>query len=794
MIRFSLSFFFCCGWITVFSVIGASVHGSENDLRPVLREFCFECHGAEKQKGELRLDTLAWDFNTAERWQDVLDQIKLDEMPPPKARQPSAAQGDLMIAKIEEFLREAAKAKRFAEGRVSLRRLTNYEYANTMRDLLRLDRDYARELPPDPPSRDGFFNNGETLEMSPPQIEAYLRTARQALDIAVAGSENETAEKRFRYHQTESAKGRLPNRKDGGHAPVRPEFVLDLPEFPRRGDFEIRVVVKLANPDQADFPMMSVSLGHVPGIIHVPRKIVGEVELDQPGPVVYTFRGRMEDFPQAGPIPFGNSGFKGMIAMIDFFDGDGKELRYPDKTYAALPSKPKGKQKGKREKPKPAQPPKNPPPFGSRIDAEVVSAEFRGPLPRKCILQSRKPREEIASFAQRAFRRPISNSELKGYLKLYRQFQADSKSFDAAIRETFAAILVSPHFLYISESSQGDRLSDFEIATRLSYFLWSSMPDEALFALARQGKLSDPNTLRSEVERILQDPKSGEFIKRFVSQWFDLDALHRVAVDPNSFPGFKESLKGDFRGEVHAVFSEIFRNDLSALELLDSSWSMINRDLAKHYGIRGPRSSRFERVIFPEGSARGGLLGQGALHLAGSNGDQSHPIKRAVWLLDRLLDSPPASPPPDTPELESDDPGFATLPLKKQLELHRKKESCNNCHRKIDPWGIPLENFDALGQWREVTSGESTSVLPCGTPIDGPAGLKEFLIQNRHSWFARSAVKRLAAYALGRSLDLGDRECVENLVRSFEKHGYRFGPLIADLVTSEVFLIKGDQR
>jgi hypothetical protein len=230
--------------------------------------------------------------------------------------------------------------------------------------------------------------------------------------------------------------------------------------------------------------------------------------------------------------------------------------------------------------------------------------------------------------------------------------------------------------------------------------------------------------------------------------------------------------------------AEVLRNELTMLELLDSNWSMLNRNLAKHYGVVGPKSESFERVVFPAESGRGGLIGQGAFHLTGSNGDESHPIKRAVWILDRLLDAPPASPPPDTPALDTENPDFSKLTLREQLEAHREKESCNNCHRGIDPWGLALENFNPLGQWRDSDSTNTT--LPDGTNITGANELKKFLIENRRSWFARSVVRRLMTFAHGRSLDIGDRETIDQLTRSFEAGGYRLKPLIVEMMCAEI--------
>lgn len=748
-------------------------------FRIALQSLCFDCHGPGKQKGDIRLDTLPTDFSSAETWHDALDQLNRGEMPPPKARQPSPEELRLLTTGLDDYLEAAAEAKRLSGGRLSTRRLTRYEYANTMRDLLGLDLDYAGELPPDPESPDGFLNNGTTLEMSPIQIETSLEIARRALAIAIPDPGTEP--KTHHIHQAGTAMGRLPNRKDGGHEPVNPEYILDMAEFPREGEFEVRITARLANPDSADFPRMQVSLGHVPGIIHVPRKILAEVDLTSPGPETFVFRGRIEDFPQPGPIPFGRSGFRGMILMVDFIDANGEALRYPDKRYAQLPAKPK-----KGQKPPPELPPS--PPFGSRLEVIIDSAEFEGPLPRPPLISSRNAGDEIDKFATRAFRRPATATELATYEGLFEGFRGNGATFEEAIRETFAAILVSPSFLYINEPGKSDSLSDYQLATRLSFFLWSTQPDKRLLELASLGELAKRDVLAGEVERMLKHPKSDEFIERFAYQWFGLDALQRVAVNPNTFPDFEESLKSDFRKEVQEVFAEVVRNDLTALELLDSNWTMVSRNLAAHYGIKGPRSSRFERVLLPAGSPHGGILGQAAFHLIGSDGDESHPIKRAVWILDRLLDDPPGSPPPDAPELDSENPDLAKLSLREQLEAHRKKESCNNCHRGIDPWGLPLEEFNALGHWRKRRENEPVPVLlPDGSEVTDTATLKKFLIEKKREWFARSAVRRLTTYALGRSTDLGDREAIDVLTRAFEKHGYRFRPLIVELVCSEMF-------
>jgi len=794
----------------------------QKDVRPILETLCFECHDADTQKGDIRLDTLGGgltDASNATAWHDVLDQLSLGEMPPKKSTQPTSEQRRILTTWIGDALREAASAQRFADGRVVMRRLTRYEYANTMRDLLGIEYDFARELPPEPASPEGFLNNGLTLEMSSTQVETYLATARKALAIAIPGGGKP---KVFKYDIEKTSVGKLPRKKDGGAIPVNPEFVLDIPEFPREGAFQLTIQAGAIVPEGHDVPRMRVALGCVPGIIHVPRKLVGEVDVTATpdSPQTFTFRGRMEDYPQAGERKFGSAvAFHGVIALIDFLDADGNELRYRDRWYSDPVPKPK---KGQKKAPQP--PTGKPPPEGPRLDIVIDSVTFEAPVVTSWPPESQarwfsaavpdapesvKTRQILEPFMTRAFRRPITPAELNQSLQLFSQIRPRVDSFEAAMRETMASVLVSPHFLYRVETRNGngsERLDAYELASRLSYFLWSTLPDDRLISLAAEGSLLEPGTLEGEIRRMLDDPRTREFTDRFADQWFDLAGLERVAVNPEFYPDFDNDLKESMQDETRGVFREILLGDLSCLELIDANWTLANRSLAKHYGLAQiPRTSALERVALRPEDRRGGVLGQGAFLLANSNGETAHPIKRAVWILDRLIDSPPAPPPPDVPELDSESPDLAGLTVKEQLAVHREKESCRECHRGIDPWGIPLQHFDAVGNWRTHApvriggKAESARVgapidamaeLPNGTPLSGVGDMKRFLIDERREWIARSIVKRLSAYALGRSLDLGDREAVEMLTAEFNANDLRLRDLIVSLVKSDLFLTK----
>ena len=780
----------------------------ENDVRPILNRLCLDCHGPEKQKGDLRIDELSTDFvggGDADTWHDALDQLHLGEMPPAKAEpQPTEQERKILSRWLDAGLKEAARSVRDAVGRVESRRLTRYEYANTMRDLLGIDLDFARELPPEPASPEGFLNNGTALEMSPSQLQTYLSVARGALDLVIVDGEKP---KVHVVTASETAIGKMPRKKDGGAVPVNPEFILDVPEFPRSGEFEIVVKAGAVVPDGNDFPRMRVSLGCVPGIIHVPRKLVGEVDVTAAADATETFvfRGRMEDYPQAGEVRFGaNVDFNGVIVLIDFLDADGKELRYPHRRYSDPP--PPRPKKGAKKK-APVLPPA---PKGPLLDVVIDSVRYQAPViaswpPERHVTllgggDRRGDRERcrgvLEKFLPRAFRRPVADSEVDDFVALFDTLRKRSDCFEEAMRETLAAVLVSPHFLHLVETDD-----DFAVANRLAYFLWSTMPDQRLMRLAGDGQLANREVLAKEVERMMDDVRAKEFVERFADQWFDLGGLDRVAVNPEFFPDFDNGLKVAMKSEMQEFFGEILRGDLSCLELIDSNWTMANRILATHYGLKKvPRSGAFERVTLTKEDRRGGVLGQGGFLLANSNGESSHPIKRAVWVLDRLLDTPPAPPPPDVPELDEESADLAGLTIKQKLEAHREKAACHQCHQGIDPWGVALENFDATGIFRimaPVRSGskkeqqavvlDAKTSLPDGTQLSGVEDLKHHLLTERREHFARAVVRRLSGYALGRSLDLTDREEIERMTENFSDDGLRLRGLIVELVCSDSF-------
>lgn len=772
---------------------GDANSGYKRDVHPVLARHCFACHGSEKQEADLRLDNLDTDLlnsASAETWHDVLNKLNLGEMPPKDAMQPNEKERQIIVGWITAELERTAEARRSTGGRVVLRRLNRYEYNNTMRDLLGIDLDFAKDLPPEPSSKEGFQNNGAALGMSPLQIESYLQAARIALGKAIVTGPKP---KVFEHHAETSEATRRKKEITSNRLAPGTRFLVRLNEYPTEGEILVRVMAGAIVPEGAGLPRMRVTIG-VRSDTLAPEKTLGEADViaSVDDPQVLEFRGRIEEFP----LPGHNPKFPGVLVTV-----------WND--YEGTNTAPKKNKKDKKSVEDPTQP-----------VIIVKSLDFVGPVlegwpppSHTNILfasdseanESVYVREVLSRFVERAFRRPASADEVEYFASFFNKLSPQGASFEEAIRETLAMVLISPDFLYLVEPKDNDAksqpLNDFELASRLSYFLWSSMPDDELLSVAKSGKLREPKTLDRQVRRILADPKSWNFVEHFANQWLNLSGLERIAVNPEYYPDFDDRLKSDMRMETQYFLAELLYKDLSALNLIDSDFTMLNRPLAQHYGIPGPKGREFEKVALEPAHHRGGLLAQGSILLINSTGEDSHPIKRGVWLLDRLLGSPPPPPPPDVPELNQEEPDLAALSLKRQLEVHRTKPACANCHRGIDPWGIPFESFDAVGKWRTQVERvvnkrrskaevETTATLPSGQEVSGLDDLKAYLLKNERDRFARSVTEKMLAYSLGRSIEFDDKQSLDRLTNQFKDSDYRLGSLISAIVQSKTFQTK----
>lgn len=775
----------------------------EKQVKPILVRRCVACHGPEEDSGSIRLDTLSTDLINdavaAETWHDVLNVLNRGEMPPEGEPQLTEKERDVLAGWVTEQIQHAVRVRRSTGGQVVIRRLNRVEYRNTMRDLLGIDLNYGRNLPPDTPGDDGFLNNGAALSMSALQLEAYLESARNALKQAIVTyDEPSVADASQTEPVTDKVKQNYTNTL--GRSGV---FVLRSKEFPDEGEFLIRIRARAVLPGDAPYPQMKVVLGYRADT-QTPSEVVGVQEVSSTEFQEFEFRGRIDEFPRQSRT---QSKYPGLLIWITNAFDDGKPPLKPRQEVVEVPNA-----KGKKRKQKRTIYPVDP----DFPKVEIHSVSFKAPIfeswppghhtrilfddPSRASDEEAYARLVLQRFMRRAFRRPATSNEVQEMVDFFKSVRPEFATFEETMRETLAMVLISPEFLYLVEPSS-DRsrpLTDHEFAARLSYFLWSSMPDDRLFELADAGTLRQPETLTAEVERMLADEKSWNLVEQFCDQWLDLGGLNRVAINPEFYPGFRNELKAQMRLESQHFFAEVLRHDISALAFLDADFAMLNQSLAEHYGLAGPRGMGFEKIALNPDDLRGGLLTQGSFLLSNSTGEDAHAIKRGVWLRERLLDDPPAPPPPNVPTLNADNRDFGSLPLKEQLVVHRENEACARCHRGIDPWGVALEEFGATGLAREQVRRKSgrkvlsldvdaRATLPDGYEVDGVRELKQYLLSKRRGDFARALVSRLLSYGLGRSLELTDRETVENLTDQFLRNDCNLRTLIQQIAASEPF-------
>ena len=778
----------------------------KKDVLPVLHKHCFACHGEKKQKGDLRLDTLDPDIvkgTSAERWHDALNKINLGEMPPEKEPPLTVSERRKLTDWITQRLKMATDIRRNAGGQAVLRRLNRTEYQYTMVDLLGFEMDYSENLPSDSRSPEGFKNNGASLGMAALQIESSLKTARKALDfILVEGGQGKREVTQINRNNG-AMKG--PNsRRFSGLSSDRLGRVNfwhgSFKGLPRTGRFTIRVKAYTDRKPNQPTPILYAQYGYfVSGLTLNIMSDAGEIAITSSTPRYYEISGWPEFFPQPeARVPDGK--LSGIIALQNaLHDGESP----PKAINKVIEEKDK---KGKIRKKKVKVYPEDP--DFPRIIIESVEfvrndypswppALHRGIIREDEDLKNSKDLKNIMNrFLRRAWRRPVSEGEINKWLTHYEVIRQQSDTSVAALKETLSAALASPHFLYLSEPFKSDKprkLNAHELAARLSYFIWSSMPDEELSVLADSGRILEDSVLQGQFERMLKDSRSDRFAKEFCDQWLDLEGVDRVAVNPQYYKNFDNRLKPYMAGETRAFFREILRSNTSALQFLDADFTMLNAPLAKHYGLEGPKSQNFERVSLRGTGRPGGVLGHASTHLAGSDGADSHPIKRAVWIRERLLHDPPNPPPPDVPGVEKSVPNFEKLSVREQLAVHRKKEACADCHRSIDPWGIALERYDVIGLQREKTARRkkpvsAETILPGNHEISGLGDLQKYLINERREQFTKALVTKLLTYALGRSLKLADEPLIEELSAEFSKDDYRLSGLMKNIVTSRPFL------
>jgi hypothetical protein len=775
-LRFWMAVLFAAGAVVVASA-GSSANATRNQSssptlsppplrhRAALDTFCVTCHNARLRTAGLQLDIADVDRpgGNAEVWEKVLRKLRNREMPPPGLPHPDTATYDSLANYLETALDRAAAASP-NPGRPAAYRLNRFQYANAVRDLLALDIDAASLLPADD-SGYGFDNIGDVLTISPLLLEKYLSAAARISRVAV-GDPSLSATSTD-YHippatvQTERESGDLPFGSRGGMA-VQHHFPLDA---------EYVIKVRLQRGKDATT------------ILNASEERQVDIRLDGRRLQVFTVGGRSAD-TGAGELD------------------DRLEVRLPVKAGRHLVAstfvKDTVKQEGVLEA---AGDQAFFEGVGSVSIAGPYAATGPGDTPSRRRIFVCRPRQAddepscaariVTTLARRAYRRTIAKDEVPGLLIPYRQARATG-TFDDGIRLALQRILVSPDFLFRVEIDPLDarsgvpyRIRDVELASRLSFFLWSSSPDEELLTLAESGRLREPAVLERQAARMLKDARANTLVSNFVGQWLYLRNIDAVLPDPDAFPDFDENLRTALAGETKLFFESMLREDRSLLDLLTADDTFLNERLARHYGIAGVHGSELRRVTLTN-EERKGLLGKGSVLTVTSYPNRTSPTLRGKWVLENLLGSPPPPPPPDVPSLK-DGTEVSGLTMRQRMTLHQASPVCSSCHARMDPLGFALENFDGLGRWR--TGVDSSGTLPDGTTIEGPVGLRRVLL-DRKTEFVTTTTERLLTYALGRGVEPFDMPAVRTIVRDAALHEYRWSSLITGIIKSVPFQMR----
>jgi hypothetical protein len=783
----------------------SATSNAQEPLQPFLKSYCIRCHGPATQKADRRFDKLshkASNFDEAELLQEILDQLNLAQMPPKDQKQPSKAELRKVVSYLTESLSKAREAARKNAGKVVLRRLNRVEYRNTIRDLFQLkmvDFDPTTTFPADD-STDGFDNVGEGLVTSDYLLRNYLQAARIVADKAIRpGPRPKLIHERLDGEEIGGAR-----RGFGGKAArmfIKFRQPLALTRLDKRrgvqadGEYVIRFRAQAhqrksrykdedlrydsSQPMRLSISVDSRELGatahRIIGEYAIPDDRIVEIEHR-----VWLERGFTFHLHWAnGP----NGSFKRIMRKV-----------LPKYTQDAI------------------SPLRNPPEMyiGSGPELHVYSLELEGPFydqwppPGFAQFFPNPPEKPDADYldasmmrlANRAYRRPVTREEMEPYLQLSRGYLTKHGDFWAAAKFGTRAILTSPSFLYLAETTPSEsdtrNVSQHELATRLSYFLWSSMPDDQLRATADREELGKASVLRSHVDRMLRDAKSSALTENFVGQWLGLRKLGEMPPDPEKNPTYyKDHLEDAMRKETQLFFRHVLNENRSILEFVDSDYTFLNSALARHYGIPDVKHENFRRVSLKPEYHRGGLLGHASILTATSNGIETQPVVRGVWILENMLGTPPNPPPPDVEPIEPDTRGVSTI--RQLMEKHRNNPTCFECHRKIDPLGLSMENFDYLGAWRDRYSKrlpiDASGELPDGKKISGANDIKQYLI-DRPEQFTRCLTKKLLVYALGRRLSFADRGDIDRIVHSMSKNNYGLRELIQQIVASEAFRTK----
>ena len=761
----------------------SSVSPAASDYRAVLDRYCVTCHSERLRTGNLVLAAKAIDLEHlstgAATWEKVVAKLRAGAMPPPGRPRPDEATYQAFASWLEGELDRAAEADP-EPGRPPIHRLNRTEYTNVIRDLLALEIDGRSLLPADDMAY-GFDNNANTLKMSPALLERYVSAATRISSLAVGDPTIRPAVERHAVSPLRRQDDRLgedlPFGTRGGIA-LRHYFPLDA-------DYRLSIHLQrgpggnirgLAAGEQIDVRLDGTriklfTLGGEPG--DAPSKPTADAALEVRFPakagqrvVVVTFLKHTLAADGIGPAR--------LPAAYGTFDtNDGRQMT---------------------------------------LDSVEISGPFQvsgsGDTPSRRRIFVCRPddardeeacaRQILATLARRAYRRPITESDVEALVGFYKAGRRPGE-FESAIQRALERILADPEFLFRIERDPANvvpgepyRISDLELASRLSFFLWSSMPDDELLDLAAGGELADPVVLERQVRRMLDDRRAHALVSNFASQWLHLRNMAAVAPDVKEFPEFDEDLREAFQRETELFLESQLNEDRGVGELLTADYTYVNERLARHYGIPKVYGSHFRRVTVTD-EARRGLLGHGSVLAVTSFATRTSPVVRGKWLLDNILGAPPPAPPPNVPDLAENTAGDQPRSVRERMEQHRRNPTCASCHARMDPLGFALENFDAIGEWRSTTEAgtpiDASGTLPDGTALDGPVGLRR-LLHSRRDVFATTVTTKLLIYALGRRVEYYDMPAIRKIVREAAPRDHRWSSIILGIVKSTPFQMK----
>jgi len=750
----------------------------------LLNKYCVGCHSDKTRTAGLVLEKR--DFSAvaqdAQVWEKVVRKLHAGAMPPAGLPRPDNADVDHLTAWLEASLDHAA-AEHPNPGRTLIHRLNRTEYGNAIKDLLDIDVDATDLLPPDD-AIDGFDNVAQMLTISPVLLERYLSASAKITRLAVgdpaAGVTTTIYRAKPDLSQDEHVDG-LPIGTVGGLAVTH--------YFPRDGEYSFQ-------------PQLSRSILFIIHGLEERHKL--EVTLDGARVKLVEFGGIEEDTrshlnaAQVGDEIDARMAFKMRVtagphkitaAFLRLTSAQSAEVWQQYLRTALDANETKGAPHFNRiviKGPYDSTGPGDTPSRRRIFVCNPTGGQDELPCARKI----------LSTLARRAYRRPVTDNDMETLLTFYQQGR-NKKTFDQGIESAMRRIISGPEFIFRTETDPPSvaantpyRISDLELASRLSFFLWSTIPDEQLFAVANQGRLHEQAVLEAQVRRMLNDPKSDALIANFASEWLQLRNLRGLVPDPNVFPDFDDNLRQAFSKETELLFGSVLREDRNVTDLLTADYTFVNERLARHYGISGVYGDRFRRVAVTD-DARRGLLGQGSILSLTSVATRTSPVLRGKWVLGNLLGIPPTPPPPDVPALK-DNAGGLPLSMRDRMAQHRANPACAGCHRVMDPIGFSLENFDALGQWR-VKDGQAkidaADTVYDGTKVDGAVGLRNFLL-SRRSVFIQTMTEKLLGYGLGRGLGYYDMPAVRTILRDASRDDYRFSSIVMGIINSAPFQMR----